>query len=261
MTPAATMTSSSEALLNSERLNPVSTADFAAAQPFPNLPLSACLTPAAFTQLLADFPAPELFVRQQGIHPDNILRPHDRYYLALSDQGGVPQTPGITRTAELAPSWRKLIEELRSPPYQQFIKRLFGCRQLRTRFAWHLGHQASEVSPHLDAARKIGTHLLYFNTSDDWQPDWGGSTLLLGQPRNGSSQPDFDDFATCQSAPWLDNHSLLFRNGPAAWHGVERMNPLPGHYRRLFTVVFDHPHPVHLARLGTARLRALMGRP
>ena len=234
---------------------------FAAASPFPWCSLPACLTADAFERLTREFPSLELFERQQGIHPANILRPHDRYYLAFSDDDRDQGAAGIARAVDLAPSWRQLIGELNGPVYQGFIRRLFGCRRVRTRFAWHLGHAASEVSPHLDAPKKLGTHLIYFNTQADWDPGWGGATLILGGPRGVPSHPDFDDFAIRRAAPFLDNHSLLFRNGPIAWHGVERMTPPPGHYRRLFTVVFEYPRTTHLVRTGWSWLHGLLGRP
>lgn len=242
-------------LLDPDCLSRVDCARFAATRPFPWLSLSGCLRPEAFSCLCADFPPLGQFVHHQGLRSSNILRSHDRYYLRF-DGGEGPAEAGVVRAADLAASWRELLTELQGPVYQGFVRRLFGVRRVRTRFAWHLGHRGSEVSPHLDAPKKVGTHLIYFNTRADWDPSWGGAPLILGQPHAGRSPPDFHDFDDHQAVPYLDNHSLMFRNGPAAWHGVERMTPPVGCYRRLFTVVFDYPRSTHLARTAMARLRA-----
>ena len=49
-------------------------------------------------------------------------------------------------------------------------------------------------SPHCDAVWKLGSHIFYFN--EDWNPGWGGETLVLddGGRFSRRSAPDFDDF-------------------------------------------------------------------
>lgn len=247
-----------DSMLRQDLLDGLHRERFASAKPYPWLALSACLRQDAFDALHCDFPPQRLFARHQGIAPAGILRSHDRWHLAYDPTGQGPIRPGCVRSTDLPPPWRAFIGALVGPAYQAWARRLFGVRHLKTRFAWHLAGAGDEVSPHLDAPRKLGTHLFYFNTTADWRPDWGGATLLLGRPAPGVAQPDFADFASVVTVPFLDNQSLLFMNGPGAWHGVETLRSPPGQLRRLFTVVFDYPRPVHWLRraLGTARSAA-----
>ena len=78
-----------------------------------------------------------------------------------------------------------------SEDYHDFIGRALGVPAFNTRYAWHVGSQGSEVSPHVDDHKKLGTHILYFNSSDDWNPEWGGATLVLGGKRSQAMNPDF----------------------------------------------------------------------
>jgi hypothetical protein len=86
---------------------------------------------------------------------------------------------------------------------------------------------------------KIGTHILYFNTSSDWKPAWGGQTLVLAGKTTEALNPDFTDFQSYQAAQITDNHSFLFKNTPDAWHGVTALTSPPGNYRRLFNIIFE----------------------
>jgi hypothetical protein len=242
-------------MLVSDLLDDLQKERFASAEPYPWLALSGCLHQEAFDALRCNFPQRQLFARHQGIAPAGILRAHDRWHLAYDPTGTLQIRAGCARSTDLPPAWQAFIAALTGREYQSWVRRLFGVRHLKTRFAWHLAGAGDEVSPHLDAPKKLGTHLFYFNTTADWNPDWGGATLLLGRPRHGVSQPDFADFASVVSAPFLDNHSLLFMNGPNAWHGVETLRPPPGHLRRLFTVVFEYPRPLHWLRSAVTKLR------
>ena len=107
-----------------------------------------------------------------------------------------------------------------SEEYHGFVRRALGVPAFSTRYAWHVGSHGSEVSPHVDAANKLGTHILYFNTSDEWNPEWGGATLVLGGKQTEAMNPDFADFETRDEARIMDNHSFLFKNTPNAWHGA-----------------------------------------
>jgi hypothetical protein len=109
------------------------------------------------------------------------------------------------------------------------------------RYAWHIGVTHSEVSPHKDAEQKAGTHIFYFNTSDDWDTTWDGSTLVLGNKLKDAMNPDFSDFTTVIPTQFTNNHSFLFKNTSNAWHGVKPLNCPQGKYRRLFNVIFEFP--------------------
>ena len=97
------------------------------------------------------------------------------------------------------------------------------------------------MSPHVDSAKKIGTHIFYFNTSEDWRPEWGGATLVLGGKRTPAMNPDFDDFTDVEAAQIIDNRSFLFRNSAQSWHGVRALTSPAGSYRQLFNVIFEFP--------------------
>ena len=51
-----------------------------------------------------------------------------------------------------------------------------GYRELQDALEWGAG---VEVSPHCDSKHKLGSHLFYFNDSSEWDPSWGGETLIL----------------------------------------------------------------------------------
>ncbi len=148
----------------------------------------------------------------------------------------------MVRQAQLPAAWQRFMDELRSSrEYHHFIRRAIGIPSFTLRCAWHVGSRGSEVSPHLDATKKLGTHILYFNTSAEWNPDWGGETLVLGGRRTQAMNPDFGDFETCEAARIVDNRSFLFKNTPQAWHGVSALTCPAGSYRRLFNIIFEVP--------------------
>jgi SM-20-related protein len=66
---------------------------------------------------------------------------------------------------------------------------------------------------HTDSKTKLVTMLLYMN--DRWGADRGRLRLLR-------SSSDLDDFAA--EVPPDEGTLLIFRNGPAAWHGFEPFN-------------------------------------
>lgn len=216
--------------------------------PFPHLPIDGLLTPSAF-EALRTFPPIERFARHAGIARHHGQRPHDRYYLALDESRydvyrDDDHEQGVIGRGELPEAWRAFVDALETNPvYRSLVADLMGSDELRWRYAWHLGHAGSEVSPHKDDPAKAGTHLLYFNTADDWDPAWGGDTLLLHGPTTSRENPDFDDFAACEPVASLGNRSLLFANRPDAWHGVRALDCPTDRHRKLFTVVFEHEYP------------------
>ena len=214
-------------------------------QPFPWYNFHNFLTEQGFQKLFQDFPRLELFERHQGLARVHGQRPHNRYYLAYEtsiydrlDR----KDKGVISKNNLPPSWQMFIQELESSQlYQNFIRSLFEVRDFQIRYAWHMGVTNSEVSPHTDAAQKIGTHIFYFNTSDDWGTSWNGETLVLGHKHNDVMNPDFSDFATIIPARLTDSHSFIFKNTPNAWHGVKPLTCPEGKYRKLFNVIFETP--------------------
>jgi hypothetical protein len=234
----------SESFINYEVLRNFSLDGFKARQPFPWANVSAFLTPEGFQRLYNEFPSLELFEKHEGIERIYGQRSHNRYYLAYEtsiyhqeDSGN-----GVLKYEQLPAAWAQFIEELETGElYQSFMKTLFDVPAYRVRYAWHAGFNGSEVSPHLDATEKIGTHIIYFNTSSDWDPAWGGTTLVLGGKRTTAMNPDFADFETVTPAEALDNQSFVFKNTPYSWHGATALTCPPGKYRRLFNVIFETP--------------------
>jgi hypothetical protein len=211
--------------------------------PFPWHNLRGFLTAEGFRALYDAFPPLELFEYHNNIRRAHGQRPHNRYYLAYENSNYRKDTEsGGVRHDQLPAPWQRFMDELEtSDAYDDFVGRALGVPAFITRYAWHVGSQGSEVSPHVDASEKLGTHILYFNRSDEWNPEWGGATLVLGGKKTKSMNPDFSDFDTRDEARIVDNHSFLFRNTPDAWHGASALTCPPGSYRRLFNVIFETP--------------------
>lgn len=214
-------------------------------QPFPWYNFQNFLTNEGFQKLLEDFPPLELFEQHQGLERVYAQRPHNRYYLAYETSiynQLEHKNKGIISYKHLPSSWQMFIQELESSQvYQNFIKSLFKVADFQIRYAWHMGVTDSEVSPHKDAEQKAGTHIFYFNTSEDWDTAWDGSTLVLGDKLKDVMNPDFSDFTTVIPTQFTNNHSFLFKNAPNAWHGVKPLACPQGKYRRLFNVIFEFP--------------------
>ena len=231
--------------INYNLLNTFNRKCFTDNQPFPWYNFGSFLTSSGFQKLSRDFPCLELFEKHEGLERAYGQRPHNRYYLAYETSiyhQVERKDKGIIRYKHLPLNWQMFIQEIEtSEVYHNFIKSLFQVTDFQIRYAWHMGVTNSEVSPHTDAKRKVGTHIFYFNTSNDWDTKWDGSTLVLGNKLNDSMNPDFSDFATAIPTQFTNNHSFLFKNTPNAWHGVKPLTCPEGKYRRLFNVIFEFP--------------------
>lgn len=231
--------------LNYELIESFNEQLFSQNQPFPWYNFDSFLTAEGFQQLLQDFPSLELFEKHEGLERAYGQRPHNRYYLAYETSiyhQIERQDKGVVKYKHLPASWQMFLKELEtSQVYQNFIKSLFEVSDFQVRYAWHVGVTNSEVSPHRDSKKKIGTHIFYFNTSDDWDTAWDGSTLVLGNKLTDSMNPDFSDFTTAVATQLTNNRSFLFKNTPNAWHGVKPLTCPEGKYRRLFNVIFEFP--------------------
>ncbi len=218
---------------------------FASNTPSPWDGFQGVLTPQAFDQLEADFPSLSQFESHQGVARAHGQRPHDRYYLALEQSiYGTPLDAGkgCVGIDELKPSWREFIDNIRNDAtYQNFVRELLGVEQTVIRFAWHLASSGCDVSPHVDAPHKYGTHIFYFNSDENWNDNWGGQTLMLGAKKTDRQNPEITDFDSRAAAPILNNRSMLFKNVPDAWHGVAPIRCPEGNYRRIFNVIFQNP--------------------
>ncbi len=210
-------------------------------RPYPWCSLAGVLREEAFQRLREDLPPVEMFQPLFGKARRYGQQSHDRYALEYE--------PGVA----LAPSWQEFIAELQGPRYRAWLRRALGTGAFELCFHWHYTPGGSSVSPHCDAARKLGSHIFYFNTEADWDPAWGGETLILddGGRFSAQSAPAFEDFVSAASSESLGNRSLLFGRNGNSWHGVREIRCPPGALRKVFIVVIER------ATLG-ARLRRLI---
>ena len=229
-------------LLDQQVLQALHPAEFMHTLPFPWHEFERLLTSEGFATLREEFPETEKFEAHQGIRRAHDQRPHDRLYLAYERSiyhRKRSSGRGVIQDSDLSLTWRQLMKELASPAYLEAVQKLFDVDEMQVRYAWHIGGETSEVSPHVDGPAKLGTHIFYFNSPDEWDESWGGETLLLGEKGNDRQNPEFADFADIQPISCIDNRSLLFQNKETSWHGVRSLTCPPGAQRRLFNVVFE----------------------
>lgn len=234
-------------MLNTRWLNPdpPAVAAFQTRHPFPWQDFDGFLEEEAFQELRRTFPSRARFELHRGLRRGGGQRSHDRYYLAYEQSpyhrrsADMPDdSPGVIHHHELAPAWQRFLADLQSAGFLAHLEGRLGQRP-RLRFAWHLSFEGSEVSPHLDSAGKLGTHIFYFNDADDWDDAWGGRTLLLADKRTERPNPEFSEFGEVLSPSMLGNRSLLFQRTPTSWHGVERLSCPRDHYRKTFHVIAE----------------------
>ncbi len=231
-------------LLDAARLAEIATEDFRGATPYPWINPEGVLTGEAFDVLRHNMPTMEIMKPSFGRRRAHGQQPHDRYALEYR-----PDLP-------VHPAWHRLVDELNGPIYQAFLARLFATSRFTLSYHWHYAPRGCSVSPHCDARRKLGSHIFYFNTPDDWERSWGGETLVLDD--NGrlsrNSAPAFEDFDRAFAADALGNRSFLFQRRGNSWHGVKALQCPEDRLRKVFIVVVNCDGPM-------ARLRRLFHRP
>ena len=217
--------------LNRSCLDAVSRDAFESCQPYPWTSLNQSLTAEGYERLRQTLPDVSDFSRLVGIKRGYGQAPHNRYLLHYQPH------------LKLAEPWQEFIAELQSDTYQSFLRRVLGPRKFIPTFEWYYAWEGCAVSPHCDAARKLATHIFYFNTDEDWDPKWGGQILILdsGRRYKAHSAPGFDDLGVAASIePW-GNRSLLFKRTPHSWHGVRPLQCPEGKLRKLFIVTVNVP--------------------
>ncbi len=231
-------------LLDFERLEAIPATAFQTAEPYPWLNPEGLLTNEAFERLRTQMPPLEVMKQSFGRRRAHGQSPHDRY--ALEYRSDLP----------VADVWHQFVAELEGPIYQAWLARLFGNDDFQLSYHWHYTPRGCSVSPHCDSKRKLGSHIFYFNTAEDWDPDWGGETLILddGGRFSRKSAPDFDDFERVWTADALGNRSLLFYRRGDSWHGVKPLACPEGRLRKVFIVVIN-------AQNLTSRLLRMIHRP
>jgi hypothetical protein len=212
---------------------------FQATRPYPWLNPKGFIQADGYRRLVGNLPPPHVFNQRFGEKRKHGQQSHDR--LALDYAPDLP----------ISPAWHDFVAELKSPRYLQFIQRMFGRRAVRLLFHWHYTPNGCSVSPHCDAKRKLGSHIFYLNTDQDWRPDWGGETLILDDSgRFGAgSAPRFEDFDRAMPTAAIGNYSLLFMRRERSWHGVKEIHCPPEALRKVFIVVIeDWSLPARLVR-------------
>jgi hypothetical protein len=214
--------------LDIEKMRGLEVEGFRATRPYPyeNSPF---LTEEGFQELLENMPGMDLFEQKFGKERRAGQAPHDRYSLEY--------TPGMAVPAP----WKAFIDELCGDAYRQQIARLLGAKKPEFRFHWHYTPTGADVSPHCDAKREHGSHLFYFNSDDDWDRAWGGSTLILddGGRLSYDSAPALEEFDEVIEAKAIGNYASLMLRTDHAWHAVNAINCPEDKMRRVFIVVVN----------------------
>ncbi|MGA2617693.1 MAG: 2OG-Fe(II) oxygenase [Thermoguttaceae bacterium] len=218
--------------LDQDRLEGLSAGEFQGQQPYPWVNIEDSLTAQGFEELRRTLPDVSLFERKVGVKRAHGQGYHDRYLLHYH--------PGLPLSA----AWREFIAELHGRHYETFLRRMLGLGERKSivlTLEWYFAWQGCGVSPHCDARRKTATHIFYFNTNEDWDPNWGGDILMLDD--NGRFQrhsaPKFEDLKVGAALVPRGNGSLLFQRTEHSWHGVRPLESPPDRLRKLFIVTVN----------------------
>ena len=230
--------------LNYDSLEASDPSSFQDRKPYPWINPKGLLTDEGFERLVQNMPDVSLFKRVFGLKRSHGQKSHDRYALEYTEDLTIPQP------------WRNFIEELNGARYRRWMQRMFGRGLMKLNFHWHYTPNGCSVSPHCDAKRKIGSHIFYFNTPQDWDPSWGGETVVLDDAGRfkRNSAPEFEDFNSATSGEALGNYSLLFKRQGNSWHGVREINCPESAMRKVFIVVINDRFLAWRRRIA-ARLR------
>ena len=224
--------------LDFERLEALDPRRFRRATPYPWLNFEGALAEKGYDELRESLPDVSLLEPVFGKVRKHGQRSHDRF--ALEYREGLP----------LSGPWRAFIAELQGERYQRWLRTMIGARWLRLHYHWHYTPTGCSVSPHCDAPWKLGSHIFYLNTEEDWDPAWGGQTEVLDDggrfPRR--SAPDWGDFDRAIESDSLGNRSLLFTRKGNSWHGVREIRCPEGLYRKVFIVVINRDGPLERLR-------------
>jgi hypothetical protein len=217
------------AYLDLDRLAAIDPQTYQTQDPYPFANPAGILHEDAYRKLIENLPPLEHFEKIEGRKRAHGQASHDRYALEYED--GLP----------LPTPWQEFIDELRAGPYEEILCRLVGVPALELRFHWHWATRGNSVSPHCDRKRKLGSHIFYLNSEDDWDAAWGGETLVLdhGGRFDRNSAPSFDDFDRVIHADAIVNKSFLFTRRGDSWHGVREIDCPEGSYRKVFIVVLN----------------------
>jgi hypothetical protein len=205
------------------RRTEIDPSSFRERRPFPWINIQGLLTDDGFRHLCDALPDVNAFTKEFG---------SERYALQY--------TPRL----ELQQPWHDFIAELQDHEYRYFLRRLFGLRasqRIELTMHWHFAASGFCLMPHVDARRKMGSHIFYFNSEADWDSSWGGHTLVLDDRGTAPAnpKPDFRDFQQVAASEILGNQSFIFQRTQHSWHGVHPLKCPPGKLRKVFIVVVN----------------------
>ncbi len=218
--------------LDIDKLDAVDADAFASTKPYPFINPAGLLTDEGYARLLENEIDVSLLTPSFGRKRSHGQYSHDRYVLEYQ--------PGL----ECVPTaWEEFIEELHGPQYTRFIRRLYRRRNFKLNMHWHYTPTGCTVSPHCDAIHKMGSHIFYLNTLDDWDPEWGGATLMLDDHgrAEANSAPAFEDFGHIVAGKCMGNYSTLFKRRKRSWHGVRELTCPDDKLRKVFIIVINQP--------------------
>lgn len=220
--------------LDFERLDKIDPSSFRTQKPYPWINPAGLLTDEGYRRLRETLPDVSQLNPGFGLRRLHGQRSHDRYTLEYSDD------------LDVADAWKEFADELKGPDYRGFLGRLLGSSAFDLNLHWHYTPNGCSVSPHCDSKRKLGSHIFYFNTEGDWDPAWGGETLVLddGGRFGRKMAPGFDDFDRVMPSQALGNYSFLFAQTAHSWHGVREVQCPRDRLRKIFVVVINKRSPV-----------------
>lgn len=224
--------------LNLAPLQSITSEQFQAVAPFPWANPQGMLTEEGIKELIETLPDVSLFEQSFGMERAYGQKPHDRYELKYRE--GLP----------LSPAWSEFLKELSGPEYDREVARLFKSSQFTLRFQWQYSFNGCSVSPHCDSRKKLGTHIFYLNTPENWKDEWGGRTLILDDAGKfpPESAPLLSEFRGQIAAEVFCNRSLIFERTDRSWHAVSDLVSPPGAVRKIFTVIMERK-PTFLDRI------------
>ena len=214
--------------LNFECMQAIDPRTFRDRRPFPWVNVQGLVNDDAFGRLCGNLPNINVFEKQTQGETNY----GDRYALQYRPGLSVPEP------------WREFIAELEGPEYQKFIRRLFGLgplQKIELTMHWHFAPRGFWLAPHVDARRKMGSHIFYLNSAADWDPRWGGQTLVLDDAGRFAhkSRPDFKDLREAAASEILGNQSFIFQRNEHSWHGVRPLECPPDKLRKVFIIVIN----------------------
>ena len=218
--------------LDVDALNKIEAAAFLRVKPYPFINPAGLLTAEGYQRLTDNLPDVCVMEPLFGKPRSHGQASHDRYVLEYSSElDTVPDT------------WKEFIDELHGHEYTQFLQRMYLRGSFHLNMHWHYTPAGCSVSPHCDALQKLGSHIFHLNGPDEWDPAWGGQTLILddGGRFTTNSAPAFEDFDRIFAGECVGNQSTLFARRKRSWHGVRELTCPEGKYRKVFIVVINHP--------------------